>query len=510
MVKRRLRRQNLTKAVAKIEQLSFRHISNRFTPLTVLSEDEVEAIHEASLDVLEQVGVEIMSESGRNLLKDAGAQLASTGDIVYIDRGLVQEGLQTVRPSFCIHARNPKHNIEFGKGKINFATVGSAPHSSDLDRGRRTGNLKDYRDFIRLAQQLNIIHLFGGYPVEPIDVHPSIRHLECLRDYVLLSDKVFHAYSLGRQRNLDALKIIQIARQLTDEELNEQPSLLTVINSNSPLRYDANMVEGIIEMSLRNQIVVMTPFTLAGAMAPVSLAGAVTQQNAEVLAGLVISQKTRAGAPFVYGGFTSNVDMRSGSPAFGTPEYMKAALASGQMARRYRLPFRSSNTNAANSVDAQSAYESVFSLWGAVNAHADLVLHAAGWMEGGLTASFEKFVMDADLLQMVAEYMLPIKVNQEEIAIDAMRQAGHGGHFFGTDHTQARYRNAFYSPMISDWRNFETWSEAGSPQASEHANRMYKKLLAEYEPPPLDESVRDELNDFVDSRIRDGGVKTDF
>ncbi len=510
MVKRRLRRQNLAKAVPKIEQLSFRHISNRFTPLTVLSEDEVEAIHEASLDVLEQVGVEIMSEAGRNLLKDAGAQLASTGDIVYIDRGLVQECLQTVRPSFCIHARNPKHNIEFGKGKINFATVGSAPHSSDLDHGRRTGNLKDYRDFIRLGQQLNIIHLFGGYPVEPIDVHPSIRHLECLRDYVLLSDKVFHAYSLGRQRNLDALKIIQIARQLTDEELDEQPSLLTVINSNSPLRYDANMVEGIIEMSLRNQIVVMTPFTLAGAMAPVSLAGAVTQQNAEVLAGLVVSQKTRAGAPFVYGGFTSNVDMRSGSPAFGTPEYMKAALASGQMARRYRLPFRSSNTNAANSVDAQSAYESVFSLWGAVNAHADLVLHAAGWMEGGLTASFEKFVMDADLLQMVAEYMLPIKVNQEEIAIDAMRQAGHGGHFFGTDHTQARYRNAFYSPMISDWRNFETWSEAGSPQASEHANRMYKNLLAEYEPPPLDESVRDELNDFVDSRIRDGGVKTDF
>ncbi len=510
MVKRRLRRQNLAKAVPKIEQHSFRHISNRFTPLTVLSEDEVEAIHEASLDVLEQVGVEIMSEAGRNLLKDAGAQLASTGDIVYIDRGLVQECLQTVRPSFCIHARNPKHNIEFGKGKINFATVGSAPHSSDLDHGRRTGNLKDYRDFLRLGQQLNIIHLFGGYPVEPIDVHPSIRHLECLRDYVLLSDKVFHAYSLGRQRNLDALKIIQIARQLTDEELDEQPSLLTVINSNSPLRYDANMVEGIIEMSLRNQIVVMTPFTLAGAMAPVSLAGAVTQQNAEVLAGLVISQKTRAGAPFVYGGFTSNVDMRSGSPAFGTPEYMKAALASGQMARRYRLPFRSSNTNAANSVDAQSAYESVFSLWGAVNAHADLVLHAAGWMEGGLTASFEKFVMDADLLQMVAEYMLPIKVNQEEIAIDAMRQAGHGGHFFGTDHTQARYRNAFYSPMISDWRNFETWSEAGSPQASEHANRMYKNLLAEYEPPPLDEAVRDELNDFVDSRIRDGGVKTDF
>ena len=510
MARRKSRRRSLKKAVPKFKQLPFRHITNRFTPLAVLSDDEVEAIHEASLDVLEQVGVEIMSAPGRKLLADAGAQFNSTGDIAYIDRGLVQQCLQTVRPSFRIHARNPEHNIEFGTDKINFATVGSAPHSSDLDHGRRTGNLKDYRDFLRLTQQLNIIHLIGGYPVEPIDVHPSIRHLECLRDCVLLTDKVFHAYSLGKQRNLDALKIIQIARQLTDEELDEQPSLLTVINSNSPLRLDANMVQGIIEMSLRNQIVVLTPFTLAGAMAPVSLAGAVTQQNAEVLAGLVISQKTRAGAPFVYGGFTSNVDMRSGSPAFGTPEYMKAALASGQMARRYRLPFRSSNTNAANAVDAQSAYESVFSLWGAVNAHAHFVLHAAGWMEGGLTASFEKFVMDADLLQMVAEYMLPIKVNKEEIGIEAMRQAGHGGHFFGTDHTQERYRDAFYSPMISDWRNYETWSEAGSPQAVEHANRLYKQLLAEYEPPSIDEAVREELNDFVDSRILEGGVKTDF
>lgn len=510
MVKRKSRHRTLEQSSTKLDQLPLRKVSNRFTPLEVLSDDEIEFIHESSLNVLEQVGVEVMSEPGRELLVKAGCVTDATGTLIYVDRGLVEECLQTVRPSFRIHARNPNHTVEFGTDQVCFATVGSAPHASDLDSGRRTGNHKDYRNFLRLTQYLNIIHLIGGYPVEAIDIHPSIRHLESLRDSVLLTDKVFHAYSLGKQRNLDAIEIVKIARQLTDDELDNEPSLLTVINSNSPLRLDANMVQGIIEMSLRNQVVVLTPFTLAGAMAPVSLAGALTQQNAEVLIGLVISQCTRPGAPFVYGGFTSNVDMRSGAPAFGTPEYMKAALASGQMARRYRLPFRSSNTNAANSVDAQSAYESVFSLWGAVNGHAHFILHAAGWMEGGLTASFEKFVLDADLLQMVAEYLKPIAVDEEEVALTAMMQAGHGGHFFGTEHTQERFREAFYSPMISDWRNFETWTEAGSPSAVEHANRLYKQILAEYEPPYIDPAVREELDDFVNRRIREGGVKTDF
>ena len=476
----------------------------------MLSDDEIEFIHESSLKVLEQIGVEVMSAEGRELLLHAGATPGKADDVILIDRGMVEECLKTTRNSFKLHARNPDNTIEFGTDQICFAPVGSAPHSSDLDHGRRSGNHSDYRDFLRLAQQLNIIHLTSGYPVEPIDIHPSIRHIECLIDFAVLTDKVFHAYSLGRQRNLDALEIIKIARGLDDEQLSREPSLLTIINSNSPLRLDANMVTGIIEMSLRNQVVVLTPFTLSGAMAPVTLSGALTQQNAEVLSGLVISQITRPGAPFVYGAFTSNVDMRSGAPAFGTPEYMKAALASGQLARRYRLPFRSSNTNAANCVDAQSAYESVFSLWGAINGHAHFILHAAGWMEGGLTASFEKFVLDADMLQMISEYMLPIPIDEEEVGIDAMIQAGHGGHFFGTDHTQKRYRDAFYTPMISDWRNFETWSEAGSPQAMEHANTLYKALLAEYEEPPIDPAVREQLEDYRVRRIEQGGVKTDF
>lgn len=510
MTRRRRPIRNLLPEQQPVEQLAWKRVSNRYPPIEPLSEDEVEMIHSSSLDILEQVGVEIMLPDARNQLAKAGAEVSNDDEIVYFDRGLVEQCLQTTRSTFVLHARNPEHNLDLGTDRICFATVGSAPHSADLDHGRRTGNQKDFRDFTRLAQQLNIIHLTGGYPVEPVDVHPSIRHLECLRDFVLLTDKAFYAYSLGRQRNLDAFEIIKIARGIDDEQLNCEPSLLTVINSNSPLRLDPNMCRGIIEMSLRNQVVILTPFTLSGAMAPVTLAGAVAQQNAEVLAGLVLSQTTQPGAPFMYGEFTSNVDMRSGAPAFGTPEYMKTALASGQMARRYQLPFRSSNCNAANAVDAQSAYESVFSLWGSVNAHAHIILHGAGWMEGGLTASFEKFVIDADMLQMIAQYMEPIPVNNEEIAIDAIKQAGHGGHFFGTDHTQSRYRSAFYSPMISDWRNFETWSEAGAPHAAEHANKLYKRLLAEYEEPPIDPAIREELNEFVDRRLAEGGVATDF
>ena len=252
------------------------------------------------------------------------------------------------------------------------------------------------------------MHVWGGYPVEPVDIHASVRHLDALFDMLTLSDKPIHAYSLGRERNRDGIEMARIARGIDDETLEREPSLFTIINSSSPLRLDTPMLEGVIQMARRNQVVVLTPFTLAGAMAPVTLAGALAQQNAEALAGLVLAQTARPGSPFVYGGFTSNVDMKSGAPAFGTPEYMKTAIIGGQLARRYGLPYRSSNANAANSLDAQAAYESVFSLWGAIMGGVNLLMHGAGWMEGGLQASFEKMVLDADLLGMVAEFLRPL------------------------------------------------------------------------------------------------------
>jgi trimethylamine--corrinoid protein Co-methyltransferase len=350
----------------------------------------------------------------------------------------------------------------------------------------------------------------GGYPVEPVDLHASVRHLDCLSDFVRITDKAFHAYSLGRERIVDGIEIARIGRGISHEQLEREPSLFSIINSSSPLRLDDPMLQGIIEMSARNQVIVMTPFTLAGAMAPVTIVGAVAQQNAEALAGIAFTQLVRPGAPVAYGGFTSNVDMKSGAPAFGTPEYMKAQVLGGQLARRYHVPYRTSNVCAANTVDAQAAYESVFSLWGAIMGGGNFIMHAAGWLEGGLSCSFEKTILDADLLQMVAEFVDPLVVDEDTLAMAAVREVGPGGHYFGAQHTQARYRDAFYAPLLSDWRNYETWQEAGSPTAMDKANRLWKELLASYEAPPLDAAVEEELSAFVAKRKSEGGFKTDF
>jgi trimethylamine--corrinoid protein Co-methyltransferase len=265
-----------------------------------------------------------------------------------------------------------------------------------------------------------------------------------------------------------------------------------------------------MELSARNQVIVITPFTLAGAMAPVTLAGALVQQNAEALAGIAFTQVVRAGSPVVYGGFTSNVDMRSGSPAFGTPEYATACLVGGQLARRYGLPYRSSAVSASNAVDAQAGYETMWALWGAVMGGANLILHAAGWMEGGLHASPEKMLIDADLLHMMAAHLAPIDVSPEALAVEAIAEVGPGGHFFASPHTQERYQRAFHSPLVSDWRNWESWFEAGSPDAYTRAAGLVDRFLGAYAEPVLDDARRDELRAFVDRRVAEGGVATDY
>lgn len=481
-----------------------------FPPMEIATTDQVEAIHEASLTILQEIGIDFLHAEARAILKGAGADVAAEGNRVRFPRELVEAQVGKAPESFTLHARNPKRNLVFGGNHIAFGSVGSAPNCADQEHGRRVGNRRDYQNFIRLIQSLESVHFIAGYPVEPADIHASIRHLDAIFDMLTLSDKPIHAYSLGQGRNLDALELVKISRGIDEEQLCREPSLFTVINSSSPLRLDEPMLEGILQMAKRNQVVVLTPFTLAGAMAPVTLAGAVAQQNAEALAGLVITQLVNPGAPFIYGGFTSNVDMKSGAPAFGTPEYMKTALLGGQMARRYRLPYRSSNVNAANTVDAQAAYESVFSLWGAIMGGCNMLMHGAGWMEGGLQASFEKVVLDADMLNMVEEFLKPLKVDDDELALDAIREVGPGGHFFGCAHTQERYKTAFFSPMLSDWRNFEAWTGAGSPTAFDHAHRVYKEKLAAYQEPPIEPAIREELEAFVARRKEEGGVPTDF
>lgn len=501
---RRSRRKR--REASALQQLPWRQIVNPYAPIEVLPAEQIERIHEASLRILEQIGVDFLLPEARDILREAGAEVVSNSERVRFERDFIEQHIASAPSTFTLHARNPDHNLIFGDNHINFACVASAPNVSDSVGGRRVGNFADYCALLKLAQSLNIVHMLGGYPVEPVDLAPSTRHLDALAACVTLTDKVFHAYSLGRQRITDALEIVRIGRGISAEQLQREPSLFTIINTSSPLRIDAPMLEGLIEMARHNQVVVLTPFTLSGAMAPATLAGALAQQNAEALAGLAFTQVVNPGAPVMYGGFTSNVDMKSGAPAFGTPEYTRAALIGGQLSRRYQIPYRSSNANAANTVDAQAAYESEMSIWGAVMGHASLVLHGAGWMEGGLCASFEKLVLDAELLQMMAEFLQPIEVNDDTLAFDAIKEVGAGGHFFGAAHTLERYETAFYAPMLSDWRNFESWQEAGSPDLMQHANRLYQQILADYQPPALDPAIREELDAFVVKRKEQGGV----
>jgi trimethylamine---corrinoid protein Co-methyltransferase len=490
------------------QQRAFSQPRLRYAPTEVVSADELEHIHLSSLRVLEEIGMDVLNDEARAMLVAAGAK--ADGERIRIGADSVMAAMATVPSEFTFHGTAPHRDLRIGGNWMAFGSVASAPNTHDRDGGRRSGNRVDYQNFLRLGHMLNSVHFFAGYPVEPIDIHASVRHLHASHDALTLSDKPIHVYSLGEERNRDVIEMVRIARGITNEQLEQEPSLFTIINTSSPLRLDLPMATGIIEMARRNQIVCITPFTLAGAMAPVTVAGAVVQQNAEALLGLTLAQLVRPGAPVIYGGFTSNVDMQSGAPAFGTPEFMKAAMLGGQLARRYSVPYRSSNVCASNTLDAQSAYESVFSLWGALMGGVNLLMHGAGWMEGGLHASFEKMVMDADLLGMLESFMEPPVVNDDEIGIDAMLDVGPGGHYFGTPHTQARYRTAFHKPMLSDWRNWESWVEAGSPTAYDKANRLYKDLLAAYEPPALPDDRRAELDAFVARRVAEGGVATDY
>ena len=501
MPRRRVRKRTTTPEQLlkpKAEQLF-----NPYAPIEALDAESLDLIHDASMRILEDIGLEILNEKALSLWEQDGARVDWDTQRVYLDRNKVLERIATVPAEFTLHAPNPERNRLIGRNAINFTTVASAPNSSDLEGGRRAGNFEDYCNFLRLTQAFDIIDFISGYPVEPIDIHPDTRHLDATLAAFTLTDRAFSLYCLGGGRVMDGIRMTAIARGVELETLKSEPSVITVVNTNSPLRVDGPMLDGLMEMAEYGQPTIVTPFTLSGAMCPITIAGALAQQNAEALGVISLSQIVNPGAPMVYGGFTSNADMRSGAPAFGTPEYTRAAWASGQLARRYGLPFRSSNTNASNCVDAQAAWESQMSLWGAVMGHANVIKHAAGWLEGGLCASFEKFIIDIDMLQMMRETLTPLKVDESTLALDSIREAGHGGHFFGTAHTIANYATAFYEPLVSDWSNFESWSENGEKTAYERANKIYRQKLAAYEPPEISDSRREALEDYANQRRRE-------
>lgn len=504
MARRGHRTKHRQKRVANaIEQLPWRDVVNPYGPTSVLGDEQLERIIDGALTVLETQGMRFLEASSRKQLALAGADVDEEKQMVRFDRNLINEKLALAPDEFGLRARNPAHNLHIGGNHVVFASVGGPAFCSDLEKGRRPGTYDEMCDYLRLVQSLNIVHQEGGGPFEAMDLPAETRHLDLHLAQHRLTDKNCQSYALGGQRSKDSIEMACIALETDRAGLLENPAMLGIINTNSPMQLDIPMTEAVQELAGSGQVCCITPFTLAGSMSPATLAGTLVQQTAEVLAVTCYSQLVRPGAPVMYGSFASNVDMRSGSPALGTPEYTKAAQASGQIARRLGLPFRSSNTTVSNCIDGQAVFESEMSLWGAVMGGANLVNHAAGWLEGGLTASFEKLILDAEMLQMMAEYLRPITVNDDEMALDAIAEVGPGGHHFGTSHTLARYESAFYSPILSNRQNFESWAEAGSIDAGKRAQAILKQLLQEYTQPELDPAIDEALVDYVDRRKAD-------
>ncbi len=502
---------NTRRDMKGIDQMSWRITENMDAPTEPLTPDGVLAIHNAAMEILEDIGIDFLNEEALELFKEAGCRV--DGEKVFFDRGWIMEMVGKAPETFTITPRNPDRALPIGGNIITFGNVSSPPNYWDLELGKKVaGNRKQCADLLKLSHYFNCIHFVGGYPVEPVDVHASIRHLEIGFDKLTLTDKVMHTYSLGKERVEDKMEMVRISGGWTDEEFEASPKMYTNINSTSPLKHDHPMIDGCLRMARRGQAIVVTPFTLAGAMAPVTMAGAVAQSIAEGLCAIALFQYVRPGIPCVIGTFTSNVDMKSGAPAFGTPEYMRATQMTGQMARFYKLPMRSSGVCAANVPDGQAMWETSNSLWASVQSGTNMVYHAAGWLEGGLIASPEKFVMDCEVLQMIQRYMEPVVVatGPEDTAVEAIKDVGSTGHFFGIQHTQDRYETAFYQPFASDWRNFEGWEAAGGVWTAERAHKIYKSIMEAYVEPPMDVAHRDALRDFVDRRIAEGGAPTDF
>lgn len=455
--------------------------------------------------LLEEQGIELLSGEARELFRQAGAEVDDATGIVRGRRELFMEALAQAPSAFTLTPRDPGKSLTIGGNHINFGFVSGPPNVHDRVNGRRAGNMADYRRLVSIAQHFNVIAMLGNQTTAPVELPPNNRHLDTYRETLVLTDKIFSAVPIGIGRVRDAVEMVALGRGLSVADLQDDPSVITNINVNSPRKLDDTMADAALYMARHGQAVIVTPFTLMGAMTPATLSGALVQQNAEAVFGLAMVQLARPGAPCVYGGFTSNVDMRSGAPAFGTPENTLANIAGGQLARHYDLPYRTSACNASNTADAQAVYETQAALWGAVMGHGNVVYHAAGWLEGGLAASFEKAVIDIECLQNMAHILRPVEVNEEEIGLAAIDEVGPGGHFFGAGHTMERYKTAFYEPMLSDWQNHEAWEAAGSKTATERATEIWQKVLEEFEAPPLDPAYREAIDDYVARRKEEIG-----
>jgi trimethylamine--corrinoid protein Co-methyltransferase len=474
-------------------QLPF--IRRKLKTLDVLDEEGL-ALIEANADlILEEIGIEFREdEEALALWREAGADVRETR--VHLPRGLCRSLLETAPATFTQHARNPERAVQIGGDATVFAPVYGPPFVRDLDYGRRYGTIEDFQNFVKLAYRAPAIHHSGGTVCEPVDVPVNKRHLDMVYSHIRYSDKPFMGSVTHPDRAADSVTMAE--RLFGKEFVADNCVMMSLINANSPMVFDATMLGALKVYARAGQATIVTPFILAGAMSPVTVAGTLTQVLAEVLAGAALTQLVRPGAPVVMGCFAASISMQSGAPTFGTPEPALVSYGAGQLARRLGIPFRTGGSLCGSKVaDAQAAYESVNTLNSTVFAGTNFVLHSAGWLEGGLVSGYEKFVMDCDQLAMQQRLQESVDLSEDGQALSAIREVGPGSHYLGCAHTQAHFETAFYRSTVADNNSFEQWQAEGSKTAEERANALWKKWLADYEAPPLDEGIDEALKDFI-------------
>lgn len=485
----------------------FRQPRNPWPALDVLSPDELARIHNASMTILETTGIEILDAEALDIFAKAGAKVDRAARRIWPGRDLIMEAVSHAPASFTLHARNPEKNIILGGNYIAFSPVGGQAYSTNYARGRRPGTLNDLEELLKLTHSFNILHHGSDTLVEPTDIPAHVRHLDATYTALRLTDKTIMGPSRGRVASNDAIQLVSHAFGGL-EAMRTKPALICVINVNSPLRFDDWMLGGLIAYARAGQVNVITPFIAAGAMGPITVAGAIAQQNAEALVGVALTQLVNPGVPVLYGNFTVDAHMKSGSPSFGTAEGAWAMLAAGQLARHYHLPFRGNGSlSSSNAPDAQAAYETMMSLWPAILTHTNFVYQGAGWVEGGLTTSYEKFIIDVELLSMMAVLLNGQPVNEDTLALSYIDQVGPGGHHFDTEHTLSRYSTAFYNPLVSSRLQYANWVDAGSPDAAQRAYLKWQEVLKNYEEPKLDPAVDESIRDFIARRKLEIGDK---
>jgi trimethylamine--corrinoid protein Co-methyltransferase len=477
---------------------------NTFRPYDLLSAEDVDTIHKQAMNILQEIGVDFLHERARQIFGKAGMPVE--GNRVRLEEAMVMELVAKTPATFELQARNHSHTVVLGGDNVVTAPVYGPPFITDLERGRRGATIEDFNNFDKMAQAIDQIHCAGGTTVEPEDLPLGTRHLDMLYSHIRWTDKPFMGSVISAENARDTIEMASILFG-GRESIEKTPGVLSLINVNSPLRFDDRMLSALLEYSDAGQPVIVTPFLMAGAMSPMGLAGTVAQQTAEALAGIALVQLIRPGTPSVYGSFLTNTDMQSGSPAFGTPESAMGILASAQMARHYNLPFRGGGAlTSSKAPDAQAAYESMMCMWPTILGRVNFVLHAAGWLESALLASYEKFIIDIEALRMF-EWMLKrgFPVDEESQAMDALREVGPGGHFLGAEHTLRNYRTGFYRPWISSTENFDRWNRFGARTADVVAAEKWKQVLAEYPDPGIDPGIDEQLQEFISRRKREIG-----